>query len=119
MTVTVGWFIQAEIRTGKLDALKDLISEMCTRSRDNEPGTLAYEWSISADGTTGHLYERYADSDAALAHLASFGEHFAERFMPLVGALRMSVYGTPSEALSQELSDMEPVYFEKVDGFAR
>ncbi|WP_169054199.1 antibiotic biosynthesis monooxygenase [Nitratireductor sp. XY-223] len=119
MTATVGWFIEAEIKEGQRDSLKELIVEMSDRSENNEPGTLVYEWSISEDGTTGHLYERYADSEAALTHLASFGENFADRFMPLVGTLRMSVYGAPSAALRKELAGMEPRFFERAGGFAR
>ena len=34
-----------------------------------EPGTLAYEWSLSADRVRCRLYEAYVDAGAVLAHL--------------------------------------------------
>jgi quinol monooxygenase YgiN len=43
-----------------------------------EPGALNYEWFISEDGTSCHIYERYADSAAAMVHMGHFPA-FSER----------------------------------------
>ncbi|MCP4327075.1 MAG: antibiotic biosynthesis monooxygenase [Alphaproteobacteria bacterium] len=119
MTSEVSWLLEMAIKDGQLENLKDLIPEMSGRAEAREPGTLAYEWTISEDGSTGHLYERYADSDAALTHIASFNEHFAERFMATVDSLRVWVYGNPSAALEREMAVMDPLYMRDAGGFTR
>jgi quinol monooxygenase YgiN len=117
--LNVFWTFGVAIKTGKLDELKDLIQEMADTSRANEPGTLTYEWTISDDKKTAEVHERYSDSDAALRHLASFNENFADRLMALVEPTGMTVYGSPGAALKKELEGADPVYREVIGGFAR
>lgn len=62
-----------------------------------EPGALNYEWSMSHDESVIHWYEQCADSGAVLAHLSTFGETFAERFLAAVDPTRFVVYGDPSD----------------------
>lgn len=119
MTSNVSWLVEVAIKDGQVENLKDLIREMSDRAEANEPGTLKYEWTISDDGSTGHLYERYRDSEAAMAHVASFNENFAERFMRLVDSQRLFVYGSPNAALKQEMAAAGPVYMQQAGGFAR
>jgi quinol monooxygenase YgiN len=99
--------------------LNDLIREMSDASFANEPGTLTYEWTISGDGKTAHVHERYANSDAALRHLASFNQNFADRLMALVEPTGMTVYGSPSAELKKELAGVGPAYLRVIGGFAR
>jgi len=115
----VFWTFGVAIKNGKLDALKALIREMADASKPNEPGTLIYEWTISDDKKTAAVHERYADSDAALRHLASFNANFADRLMTLVEPTGMTVYGSPSAALKKELAGAKPVYNRVIGGFAR
>ena len=49
-----------------VDTLRALMEEMSASTR-SEPGALSYEWFIGDDDRVVHLYERYADSAAALA----------------------------------------------------
>ncbi len=119
MSTEVSWLLESRIESGQLEPLKTLIGEMSDRAEANEPGTLTYLWSISDDGSTGHLYERYESSEAALTHLASFNANFAERFLKLATPTRMAIYGAPSDALKQEMAGMTPVYFQKAGGFTR
>jgi quinol monooxygenase YgiN len=115
----VFWTFGVAIKDGKLDELKGLIREMSDASQPNEPGTLIYQWTISDDRKTAEVHERYADSDAALRHLASFNENFADRLMALVAPTGMTVYGGPSAALKKQLAGADPVYMEVIGGFAR
>lgn len=119
MSTEVSWLLETKIEHGRLNELKTLIGEMSDRAEANEPGTLNYLWSISEDGSTGNLYERYESSEAALIHLASFNANFAERLMKLVTPTRMSIYGSPNEPLKEEMAGMTPVYFELAGGFVR
>jgi quinol monooxygenase YgiN len=70
----VSWVNELPIKDGALDTFKELMEEMVSGTRA-EPGTLAYEWYISRDGGTVHVFEIYADSEAVVAH------HISERFM--------------------------------------
>lgn len=119
VSANVFWTFGVTIKTGKLDELKALIREMADASHANEPGTLVYEWTVGDDGTTAAVHERYADSDAALRHLASFNENFADRLMALVEPAGMTVCGSPSAALVKELEGANPVYNRVIGGFVR
>jgi quinol monooxygenase YgiN len=115
----VFWTFGVAIKDGKLEALKDLIREMSDASQANEPETLIYEWTIGDDEKTAEVHERYANSDAALRHLLTFGENFADRLMALVEPTGMTVYGSPSAVLRKQLEGADPVYRGVIGGFAR
>jgi len=118
-TSNIFWTFGVAIRDGKLDALKGLIREMAEASQANEPETLIYQWTISDDEKTAEVHERYSGSDAALRHLASFNNNFADRLMALVEPTGMTVYGSPSVALRKQLEGAGPVYRGVIGGFAR
>jgi hypothetical protein len=83
-----------------------------------EPGVLSYERFVSADGTVVHVYERYADSAAAVAHLRIFGRRFGGRFMGMVDRTRFTVYGTPSAELRGMLDGFGARYLAPFGGFS-
>jgi quinol monooxygenase YgiN len=83
-------------QAGQIDVARNLILEM-VESTQNEPGALMYEGSISDDETAIHSNDRYADSDAVLEHLSTFGERFAERFLAALNPTRIVVYGRPTD----------------------
>ena len=115
----VYWLLELTILPGQADAFNAVMRDMVTSTRDTEPGVLAYQWNISDDGTTCHIYERYKDSAAVLTHLAAFGKNFAGRFMAAVKPTRFTVYGSPSPEVQQGLSVLGPVFFKPLDGFRR
>ncbi len=114
----VSWLLEVAVKPGELDTFKALMAEMVESTR-TEPGTLIYEWWISDDRSAIHLYERYADSPALLAHLGTFGEKFAGRFLAAVDPTRFVVYGTPSDEAKEALTAFGPVYLGPFGGFAR
>ena len=89
--------LQCAVKDGQLDAFKELMEEMVAGTSE-EPGTLNYEWFISDDGSTVHIYEKYADSDATVEHVQGFMEKWARRFMDCVEVNGMTTYGDPDEA---------------------
>ena len=72
---------------------------MAAHVKDNEPGAQVYELTISEDGGTGHVNERYRDSAAGLAHMESFGKNFAARLFALAKPTGMFAFGEPDAAL--------------------
>jgi hypothetical protein len=84
-----------------------------------EPGTQGYEWFLTGDGRTCHINERYADSDAVMAHLGNFGSHFAERFLACFEPTSFSVYGEPSAEARAALDGFGATYLGWLGGFKR
>jgi len=102
-----------------LENWKALMAEMVEATHANEPGALAYEWFIDADGSTCHLYERYLDSDAVMVHLGTFGSRFAGRFMALASPSQMFVYGDPDDRVREAVAGMGPMHLGPLGGFSR
>lgn len=119
MSAQISWILELEIQGGRQDDLRHLAAEMVGSTKANEPGTLAYEWSISADGKQCHIFERYVDSAALLAHVATFGEKFAGRFLEILKPVRFVVWGSPSSEARDAVADFRPIYMQPVGGFNR
>lgn len=114
----VSWVVEVAVRPGALDSLRDLMEELAAGARA-EPGTLGYEWYISDDGGTVHVCERYADSEATIAHNRVFAERWAERFLAAVEPTRFTVYGNPSAAARAVLDGFGATYLAAWGGFSR
>ncbi len=119
MSDNVHWVLEIEIKQGELDSFKALMNEMVEATRANEPDTMNYEWFISDDEGSCHIYERYADSAATMTHLGSFGQNFAERFMAAVAPTRLVVYGDPNDEVRAALSAFGAAHMAQIGGFAR
>lgn len=113
------WLLKVSIKPGQLDTFKSVMAEMVAATEANEPDTLNYEWFISEDQQTCHIYERYVDSAATMIHFATFGEKFAERILATVEPTRFVVYGNPDETVRGALAGFGAVHMEEIGGFAR
>lgn len=119
MSDVVSWDLRLAVKEGELDNFRALMEEMVEHVQSNEPGTLTYEWFVSDDGSSVHIYERYADSGAAMAHIAGFGEKFAERFLAAVDPSGFDVYGNSDDAVREALGGMGAQFLKPFGGFAR
>jgi quinol monooxygenase YgiN len=118
MDARISWVLEVVVKPGQLDTFRALMEEMVTSTRA-EPGALTYEWFVDDDGRVVHLYERYADSPAALAHLGTFGEWFAGRFLAAADPTRLTVMGRPSDEARAALSGLGAAYLSPFGGFVR
>lgn len=114
----VSWVLETAVKPGELDTFKVLMEEM-VEGTSKEPPTLNYEWYISEDGGTVHLFEKYADSDAMIAHVSGFLEKWAARFLACLDVTRFTVYGDPNAAARELLAGFGPTYLGPWGGFAR
>ena len=119
MNGNIFWMFEVAIKQGELDNFKALMGEMVALTKAAEPNTLNYEWYISEDEMSCHIYERYADNAALLTHLTSFGKNFASRFTDIATPKRMDVYGNASEEVVAGLQGLGPTYFTPIGGFTR
>ncbi len=119
MSAHIYWILETNVRDGKLDELKGLMKEMVDATKANEPGTLNYEWTVSGDSKRCTLFERYADSPAAMTHAASFMKNFAGRFVGCLEVKKMVVHGRPADDLKKALAAQGAVFMEPFGGFSR
>jgi quinol monooxygenase YgiN len=113
----VFWVVQVAIRPGQLEAFKALMDEMVASTKA-EPGALNYEWFISEDSTMCHIYERYADSAAVMAHMGNFAA-FAGRWEAAVEMKGATAYGAPSDEVKAVLAGAGGTLMAPWGGFAR
>jgi len=114
----VSWVLEASVKPAEFDTFKVLMEEM-VEGTSKEPSTLNYEWYLSEDGGTVHLFEKYADSEAMIAHVSGFLEKWAARFLACLDVMRFTVYGDPSAAARELLAGFGPTYLGPWGGFAR
>jgi quinol monooxygenase YgiN len=114
----VVWLYELAVKPGGVDSFRALMAELVESARA-QTGTLTYEWSLSADGRVAHVYERYEDAAATLAHLAGFRDRFAQRFRESADPTRLVVYGNPEEAVKEALAGLRPTFMTPLDGFDR
>lgn len=119
MSEQIFWLFENRIKDGQVDALNDLIADMSAATKADEPGTLNYEWFISEDNESCHIYERYADGAAALQHIEAFGEKFADRFMALLEPQGLKIYGDTDGAVKAALAALGARFHTSLGGFIR
>jgi len=105
----ISWHVELSVKPGQLDNFRTLTGEMVAVTR-REPGVLSYQRFVSEDGATVHVYERYSDSGAAVAHLDAFAKCFAGRFSAMVDRKVFTVFGDPSAKLKAALDRFDAVY---------
>jgi len=118
MDSQVYFVLELQIQPGKADDYKAIMDELVGASQ-NETETLNYEWNLSEDSNTVHVYERYANSAALMVHLNMFGENYAERFLEIFAPVGLNVYGAPSDEAKEALAGFGARHFKPVGGFAR
>jgi quinol monooxygenase YgiN len=114
----VSWVVELTVKDGALDNFKELMEEMVAGTGE-EPQTFAYEWYISDDGRTVHIFEKYSDSNSMVSHVQGFLEKWAERFTQCVDVDRFTVYGNPSDEAREILAGFGPTYLGPWGGFSR
>ena len=119
MNGNISWVFEIAVKEGQLENLKKLMVEMVDSTKANEPGALVYEWTLSEDGKQCHTYERYANSEETVAHLATFVEKYAGPLMETGDATRFVVYGNPSNEVKTALEGFGAAYMLPIGGFMR
>ena len=114
-TNQISWHVELAVKPGALDRFRTLTTEMVEHTH-RESGVLNYERYVSEDGGIVHVYERYVDSAAAMAHLLAFREKFGARFSELVERNWFAVHGQPSDELKTLLDQFGTTYLTPFDG---
>ena len=115
----VAWMFELAVKPGRERDFRALMAEMAEATDANEPDTLDYEWFVSDDGRRLHLFERYADADAAMTHIRTFGERYMARFFDVLAPERMTIYGAPDDRVRGALAQLTPEVMSRAAGFSR
>lgn len=111
--------VEAKIRAGQFDNFILTAKEMSATVKSNEAAALNYEWTITPDSTTCFILERYATSEATMAHSKIFQEQFAKKFNEVLEFTGFTVYGNPSDELKAAFGPAGANSKVLVAGFAR
>jgi quinol monooxygenase YgiN len=112
----ISWHVELRVKPGQLGNFQTLTGEMVAVTQ-GEPGVLSYQRFANENGTIIHVYERYADSAAAVAHLEVFAKRFADRFSSMVQRKAFMVFGYPSATLKRMLDRFNAMYLKPFGNF--
>ncbi|HVP54270.1 MAG TPA: antibiotic biosynthesis monooxygenase [Candidatus Eisenbacteria bacterium] len=111
--------VDFNIHEGKLAEFEVIARKMVDAS-EQEPGTLAYHFLLSADRTRCRLVEGYTDAAAVTAH---FDGPAVMQFVPQLiyfgSPTRMEIYGDPGPQVSALASAYGAEVFSTWQGFDR
>jgi quinol monooxygenase YgiN len=116
---TVRFVVSFAINDGAFVAFERIARVMAAETQ-KEPGTIAYEWFVSADRARCRLFETYVDGNAVLAHLT--GPVIREVVPKLLetGSLAgFEVCGDPGPEAAKALAALGAEIFPRWLGFSR
>ena len=102
-----------EILDGKLEQLKEILTEMLDHISKTEPDTLIYNWYINKEGTMCQLIEQYANSEAAIFHAVNYAP-FRPRLDECRKVQQLAVYGSLNDDLRAMLQQNQIPLFENL-----
>ena len=88
-----------KIHDGKLDDFKAAAAACVQSVRENDTGTLQYDWFFNEDMTECVVREKYPDSEAVLEHIANLGDALGALLETC--DLSLEVFGDPSAELAE------------------
>ena len=97
---------RAAIHEGKLEEFKSLAAQCMRKVREQDSGTLQYDWFLNQAQTECVVRETYRDSEAVLEHIANLGATFGAILK--VCDWTFEVFGSPSPELVKAAADLSP-----------
>ena len=118
MNDSIYWLLEVSIQPRQMEEFRGLMKAMVESAR-GETDTLSYDWTLSEDSKTCHIFERYADNAAVVLHSRAFQTKFAAKFFDLAQPLSMVVHGKPTPQVKDALAPFSPTYMSPLGGFHR
>ena len=111
------------ITPGKLEIAKEVSREMGAFLEANHPRMLHFGIYIADDAHEMTVIQVHPDEDSLVLHLELAGERIAKAYEFLDATTRIDIYGTPSDALVDQIRQMAmgaPIRFNVATaGFSR
>ena len=115
----VRFVVNFAINDGAFVAFERIARVMAAETQ-KEPGTVAYEWFLSADRSRCRLFEAYVDGSAALAHLKGpVVQELVPKLLETGSLARFEVYGDPGPEVSKIVAGLGAEIFPLWLGFSR
>jgi quinol monooxygenase YgiN len=103
---TVRFTVDLTIHEGKLNEFQSIAQAMIADT-EKEPGTLAYDWCLSADRKRCRLVEAYVDANAVLAHMTGpVVQKLVPKLVEVTAVSAFEVYGDPGPQATAMLTGM-------------
>jgi quinol monooxygenase YgiN len=116
---SVRFVVSFAINEGSGDRFERMAALMSVEAR-KEPGTLAYQWYLDADGTRCRLFEAYVNADAVLAHLTGpVVQELVPKLLENGSIGGFEIYGDPGPKAAAMLAGLGAAVFPAWHGFAR
>jgi quinol monooxygenase YgiN len=97
----VRFVVSFAVNDGAFVAFERIARVMAAESQ-KEPGTMAYEWFLSADRARWRVFEAYADGNAALKHLKGpVIQEIVPKLLETGSLVGFEVYGDPGPEVSK------------------
>jgi quinol monooxygenase YgiN len=96
---------RAAIHEGKLEEFNVLAAQCMRTVREQDSGTLQYDWFLNEAQTECVVRETYRDSEAVLEHIANLGAILA------VCTWTFEVFGSPSPKLVEAAAGLRPTVY--------
>ncbi len=112
------WILTLSVKPGLFQEFRKLVAEIVADTT-NEPDALAYEYSVSADQSVVHVFERYRDAAAVVKHMDQTFALHADLFLSLATPTALVVYGAADERVRAKLDALRPAYMTVFNGFSR
>jgi quinol monooxygenase YgiN len=118
-TSRIRLLVDIDIHEGKFAEFEAIAKKMVAVS-EQEPGTLAYHFLLSADRKHGRLVEGYTDATAITAHFAGPAvQQLVPQMMQVATPTRMDIYGDPGPQVTAMASAFGAQVFNAWEGFDR
>lgn len=114
----IGWIVEAQIKEGKRAEFEAVMAEIVADAKAKEPGTLNYQYYVNEDGLV-LVYERFANEEAALAHINGSWGTFAGRWIETADVTQMWHIGNLSDELRANHAVLSPKNMRPYNGFTR
>ena len=84
---------QLHVRPGQLDGFKAQAAEIVRCAREQDTGTLRFDWYLSEDGTQCEVHETYESGEAFFAHAQHIMAACAKLFAEYADGHRVAAFG--------------------------
>ena len=84
---------QLGVRPGQLEGFKAQVAEIVRVAKEQDTGTLRFDWFISDDGTQCEVHEAYESEGAFFEHAQHIMQARAKLFADYVNSHHVAAYG--------------------------
>lgn len=118
-TSRIRLLVDLDIHEGKFAEVEAIAKKMVAVS-EQEPGTIAYHFVLSANRKRCRLVEGYADAAAITAHFAGPAvQQLVPQLIQVATPARMEIYGDPGRQVASMAAAFGAEVFTAWEGFDR